>query len=207
MKQTSRRAGIPEPFKRLPCDASSALDEARAAHAALPAAGRLEAEAGQARAALAAARAQDAAAARALDSAIRDGSTRRARMAALAREREAWAVRAANARLGVAGLRTRLAEADAEHARLCAAQIDLAAAERDGTAGVPEAEVAHRAAVALAEAEHGATTAARAAQAAAAALAGAREDPSAPKPPPARRNKPGRLGRPRPMLQMGPPQT
>ena len=156
-------------------DAETALEEARSAQAALPAAGRLDAEAAQARNALAAARARDAAATRALDGAIRDGAARRARMAALAREREAWAARAAQARVAVAGLRTRLTEADAEHARLSAAQADLDAAGRDGTAGVPEAEAAHRAA-ALAVAEHGAATAARAAQAAAAALAAARED-------------------------------
>ena len=157
-------------------DARTTLDEARAAQGALPAAGWLDAEAGRARHALAAARARDAAATRALDGATRDGAARRARMAALARERESWAARTAHARVAVAGLRQRLAGADAEHARLSAAQADLDAAGRDGTAGVPEAEAAHRAATALAEAEHGAATAARAAQAAAAALAAARED-------------------------------
>lgn len=157
-------------------DARTALDEARAAQAALPAAGRLDAEAGRARDALAAARARDAAATRALDGAIRDGAARRARMAALACEREAWAARATHARVAVAGLRKRLAGADAEHARLSAARTDLDTAGWDGTAGVPEAEAAHRAATALAEAEHGAATAARAAQAAAAELAATRED-------------------------------
>jgi len=157
-------------------EAAAALDEARTAHAALPEPGQLDVEAVQARAVLAAARARDAAASRALDDDVRDGQAGQARLAVLARERAAWAARAAGAAQRVAGLGARLAEAEAEHARLSAAVAGLAGTAGQGASGVPEAEAGlGAAAAALADAERHAATRVQAARAADAALAQVRE--------------------------------
>ncbi len=94
----------------------------------------------------------------------------------LARERAAWAARAAGAAQRVAGLRARLAEAEAEHARLSAAVAGLAGTAGQGASGVPEAEAGlGAAAAALADAERHAATRVQAARAADAALARVRE--------------------------------
>jgi len=157
-------------------EATAALDDARTAHAALPETGQLEVEAGQARAVLAAARARDAAVSRALEDAIRDSQARQARLTVVARERAAWAARAAGAAQRGAGQRARLAEAEAEHARLSAAVAGLAGTAGQGASGVPDAEAGFRAAAAaLAEAGRHAATRVQAARAADATLVEARE--------------------------------
>jgi len=155
--------------------AAAALDQARAQRAVLPDPGQLRAEADQTRAVLADARARDAAAVRALDEAVRDGTARRARRAVLAQERAEWSRRAAEAARRVADLRTRRAEAGQDHARLLA--------EPTGTAGQAEAaalrqqaEDAHRAAAtALDRADRRAAATSQAARIAGATLAVARE--------------------------------
>jgi chromosome segregation protein len=157
-------------------EAATALDEARTAHAALPEPGQLDVEAVQARAVLAAARARDAAASRALDDDVRDGQARQARLEVLAQERAAWAARAAGAAQRVAGLRARLAEAEAEHARLSTAVAGLAGTVGQGASGVPEAEAGlGAAAAALVDAERHAATRVQAARSADAELAQVRE--------------------------------
>jgi len=122
-----------------------------APRAAQPDPGQLRAEADRARAVLADARTRNAAAARALDEAVRDSAAHRARRAVLAQERAEWSRRAAEAARRVADLRARRAEAGQNQARL--------RGEPTGTAGqveaaalLQQAEDAHRAAVATAQA-------------------------------------------------------
>ncbi len=157
-------------------DAAAALDQARADHAALPEIGSLRLAADRARAAFSATRARDATASRALDAAAREHLARQARHGVLAREREDWTMRAADAASRVTDLRARQTEAAADHARLQAEPAAIAAqADRGGTLARDTA-AAHAAAVsALAAGERQAATAAQEARNADLAMAGSRE--------------------------------
>lgn len=157
-------------------DAAAALDQARADHAALPEIGSLRLAADRARAALSAMRARDAAACRALDAAAREHLARQTRHGVLAREREDWTMRAADAASRVTDLRARQTEAAADHVRLQAEPAAIAAqADRGGTMARDTA-AAHAAAVsALAAGERQAATAAQEARNADLVLAGSRE--------------------------------
>ena len=155
--------------------AAAALDQARARCAALPDPGQLGAEADRARVALAAARTSDAAAARALDEAVRDGAARQARLAVLAQECMEWSRRATKAADRVIDLRARRAEAGQDQARL----RDEAAGtsgQAEATARLQQAEDTHRAAAAaLTVAECHVNATAQAVRITGAALAHARE--------------------------------
>jgi len=157
-------------------DASAALDQARAQHAALPEAGSLRAAADRARAALSAARTRDAAASRTLDAAAREHLAHQARHAVLSREREDWAMRAADAASRVTDLRARQGEASADHRRVQAEPAAVAAQADRSAALAGDAATTHSAAAAaLAAGERQAAATAQASQGAEAALAGSRE--------------------------------
>jgi chromosome segregation protein len=156
--------------------AAAGLDAARQEHAALPNPAELRAAADAARAAVAAARARDAAASRALDGLRRAEHAGQSRIAVIAREREDRRMRAADLGGRVTDLAARAAEADSDERRLAAQPAEAAleaAAQRQIAA---EAELAHRAAIAVREAaEREASAAAAAAREAEHAVFAARE--------------------------------
>jgi len=164
------------PMQAEATDATTALTEAKAQHAGLPDVAALRAELDRARAALAAARTRDNAAARALDAQSRDDAARAARQGTLARERDDWRMRAADAAGRVTDLTARMAEAAAEHARLAAAPGQVARDAAAAQEALCISEAAHQAAsTTLDTADRHAGAASHAAHAAGEALSTARE--------------------------------
>jgi len=176
---STRMAGIDEQLARAVTErqeAESRLAEGREAHAALPDLGAARAAVEQARGALATARAAETTARAELASLQRESAARADRIAAIAREREAWTQRAADAAARAADLAQRREAAMAEHAALAAAPAEVAARLAESVDLLEGAEQAHRvAAQALAAAEDTQRRADRAARAAESALAAARE--------------------------------
>ena len=157
-------------------EAADALAAARDALAAFadPSVARGAAE--QTRAALHAARASATAAARAAETLLREGQAREARLHAVAREREDWRMRAADARGRATDLRARLAEAEAAHAACLALPGAVAARAAETARTERDAETAHRdTAAQVAQAASAAAEAERAARTAETAHATARE--------------------------------
>ena len=101
--------------------ASAALREAQAAHAAQPDPDRLRREAETARAAVTAARTEEAAAGRSVEALQRAEGARQARAGSIGRERDDRRMRAAELTGRVKDLAARAAEAEAERERLLAA--------------------------------------------------------------------------------------
>ncbi len=158
-------------------EADTALAAARQAAAALPDLAALRLAVEDARRALGAARARDAAARAAADGLHREHAARTARRDALARERADWTARAADATARAADLGSRRAEADAALAGLRDAPAAIAGRRAIALDELEAAEAAHRrAGDALQQATASAGAAERDARAAEQRLASARED-------------------------------
>ncbi len=175
----ARLAAVAEQERRLAAElneADAALAAAREAHRALadPAAARAAME--QARAAAAQARTREAAARAERDTLARAAAARAQRLGSLAKEREDWRQRAADAAGRVTDLKARSAEAVAALGALAEAPTQAESRRIEAMEAMEAAEAAQRrAADALTSAEAQASTADRAARAAEATLAGARE--------------------------------
>ena len=157
-------------------EAADALAAARDALVALADPGTARATAEQARASLGTARASAAAAARAAETLLREGQAREARLHAIAREREDWRMREADARGRATDLCARLAEAEAAHAASLALPGTVAAHAAETARAERDAADAHRdAAGQAAQGASAAAAAERAGRAAETAHATARE--------------------------------
>ncbi len=157
-------------------EAADALAAARDALMSLADPGTARAAAERARASLGAARASAAAAVRAAETLVREGQVREARLHAIARERDDWRMREADARSRATDLRARLSEAEAAHAAALALPGTVAARAAETARAEQDAAAAHRnAADQAAQGASAAEAAERAGRAAEAAHAAARE--------------------------------
>ena len=175
----ARLAALEEQLTRLSAErgeAETILGQAREASAALPDISVLRAQMEEARATLSAARNTDSAARAARDTLAREHAGRTGRRHFIAREREDWAARAADAQSRVTDFAARKTAAEAELTSLEAAPTRLAAQRAQALDALDAAEAAHqRAAEELIVANNKSTFADRAARAAETALANARE--------------------------------
>ncbi len=173
-------AALDEQVARLAPDAAeaaAALATVQAERATLPDLTVLRQSVERSRAALAAARAREAAAEASLRDLTREAATRTARLAAITAEAANWALRAADADGRVTDLRARAAEAAADQVRLQDGPAAVAAQAAAATAALQAADTEHRRATAALDAAVTAEgRAAIAARTAEAARATARED-------------------------------
>ena len=176
---STRLAGMDEQLGRVTPEreeAHSALDRAKAAHAALPDIGALRAAVEEARRALGAARSRETTARTQRDTLAREHAARANRRRTIEGERKLWRERASDAASRVTDLAARRAEAEGEQALLQAAPGQIAARRSEAQAAMRAAEADHRrAADALAAATRQSEDAERAARGSEAALAAARE--------------------------------
>ncbi|WP_187970023.1 chromosome segregation protein SMC [Aquibium microcysteis] len=175
----ARRAALAEALARVSegrDEAARLLAQAEAAFAAAPDPRALQSVFEARSGAVARDRAAVADARAALDGSRREAEARRARLAAIAAERERWTARASNADRQIAALAGRRAEAAAERAAMAEAPDDLADRRRALLAELSAAEKKRReAADRLAAAEAAQAALDKAATAAIQALSSARE--------------------------------
>jgi chromosome segregation protein len=158
-------------------EAQAAVRSLEAERATLPDLTMLRAAVDRSRAALAAARSRETAAAAALRDMTREQQTRTGRLSAIAAEAQNWALRAADAASRVTDLRARAAEAGEEVERLAPGPAAIAAQVSEANEQLAAAETAHRrAATALDQSVAAEAATARAAREAEAAQAAAREE-------------------------------
>ena len=176
----AKLAALDEQLARLipeAAEAEAALEAVQAERRALPDLTMLRQGVERSRAALAAARAREAAAEASRRDLARDAAARTSRLQAIGAEAANWSMRAADAASRVADLRARAAEAAAEQARLQDGPAAVATEAAEATELLQAAETDHRrAAAALDGAVAAESRASAAARTAEAALATAREN-------------------------------